>query len=45
MELKKKQVTIELRTVIDDQGEKELSLIKQKGNYQKRKLRNYLFYR
>lgn len=36
MELKKKQVAIELRTVIDDQGEKELSIIKQKGSYRRK---------
>lgn len=36
MTLIKKAVSIELRTVIDDQGEKELSIIKQKGDYTKK---------
>ena len=36
MELIKKQVFIELRTVIDDQGEKELSIIKHTGNYRRK---------
>lgn len=29
----RKEILVELRTVIDDSGEKELSIIKQKGNY------------
>lgn len=36
MKLNKKRVLIELRTVIDDQGEKELSIIKQKGYFRKK---------
>lgn len=32
----KKTVSVELRTVIDDQGDKELSIIKQKGEYIKK---------
>lgn len=36
MKTNQKKVLIELRTVIDDQGEKELSIIKQKGNYYKK---------
>jgi len=36
MNLKKKDVAVELRTVIDDDGEKELSIVKQIGTYVKR---------
>lgn len=36
MTLIKKAVSVELRTVIDDQGDKELSIIKQKGDYIKK---------
>lgn len=36
MTVKRKRVSIELRTVIDDQGEKELSIIKQRGIYFKK---------
>ena len=36
MKLVKKDIAIELRTVIDDQGEKELSIIKQVGIYVKK---------
>ncbi|HLR69821.1 MAG TPA: DUF1934 domain-containing protein [Pseudogracilibacillus sp.] len=35
MSLEKKEIAVELRTVIDDQGEKELSIIKQTGKYMK----------
>jgi len=34
--MKKRRVTIELRSVIDDAGEKELHIVKQKGYYFKR---------
>lgn len=33
MNLDRKRVNVELRTVIDDEGRKELSIIKQKGMY------------
>ncbi|HLS65557.1 MAG TPA: DUF1934 domain-containing protein [Pseudogracilibacillus sp.] len=33
MSLHKKRVNVELRTVIDDEGRKELSIIKQQGTY------------
>lgn len=36
MELDKKDIYIELRTVIDDGGEKELSIVKQQGKYYKK---------
>ena len=36
MKIKKKYVAIEIRTVIDDQGEKELTISKQKGSYIKK---------
>ncbi|MEI3612064.1 DUF1934 domain-containing protein [Pseudogracilibacillus sp. SO30301A] len=36
MKLVKKDIAVELRTVIDDRGEKELSIIKQIGNYVKK---------
>jgi|SRR5690625_1891463 len=36
MTLIKKNVTIEIRTVIDDEGEKELTISKQRGNYIKK---------
>ncbi len=36
MELIKKNVAIEIRTVIEDDGEKELTITKQKGNYIKK---------
>lgn len=36
MELIKKHIAIEIRTVIDDEGEKELTISKQKGNYIKK---------
>ena len=36
MSVNKKDVTIELRTVIEDDGEKELMIVKQKGKYYKR---------
>lgn len=36
MGIVKKNIKVELRTVIDDQGEKELSIIKQKGKYGKK---------
>lgn len=38
MGLIKKHVAIEIRTVIDAQGEKELTISKQKGNYMKKGL-------
>lgn len=34
--VKRKKVWVELRTVIDDEGDKELSIIKQTGTYLKR---------
>src|SRR5690625_1833168 len=37
MKLDKKDIAVELRTVIDDQGEKELSIIKQMGKYTRKK--------
>lgn len=36
MKLIKKNVAIEIRTVIEDDGEKELTISKQKGNYIKK---------
>lgn len=36
MSVKYKNVKIELRTVIEDDGEKELMIVKQKGKYYKR---------
>lgn len=33
MKLMKKQVAISLRTMIDDEGEKEMSVVKQQGTY------------
>ena len=36
MKLVRKNISIELRTVIEDQGEKELSIIKQTGTYVKK---------
>ncbi|MBO1002084.1 DUF1934 domain-containing protein [Pseudogracilibacillus auburnensis] len=36
MKLVKKNIQVELRTVIDDQGDKELSIIKQIGKYMKK---------
>lgn len=36
MRIEKKNVIIELRSVIDDAGEKELHIVKQSGNYYKR---------
>lgn len=36
MSVNKKNVNIELRTVIEDDGEKELMIVKQKGKYFKR---------
>lgn len=36
MALIRKRIAVELRTVIDDNGEKELSIIKQKGKYFKK---------
>lgn len=36
MKLIKKRVFIELRTVIDDEGQKELSIIKHRGHYRRK---------
>lgn len=36
MKIKRKDVIIELRSVIDDAGEKELHIVKQSGRYYKR---------
>lgn len=36
MSIKEKSVIIELRSVIDDQGEKELHIVRQKGRYFKK---------
>ncbi len=37
MKLMKKQVAVTLRTLIDDEGEKELSVVKQQGIYYRKK--------
>lgn len=37
VKIKRKSVIIELRSMIDDEGEKELHIVKQKGYYYKRK--------
>src|SRR5690625_7149232 len=36
MNVKRKNVNVELRTVIEDDGDKELVIVKQKGKYYKR---------
>lgn len=36
MNVKRKNVNVELRTVIEDEGDKELVIVKQKGKYYKR---------
>ncbi len=36
MSVKRKNINVELRTVIEDDGEKELIIVKQKGKYFKR---------
>lgn len=45
MRVEKKNVTIELRSVIDDAGEKELYIVKQQGHYYKRNNMEVLTYK